>query len=377
MENVHTLDDLKQMQSLPLNIKIRMTENRIRDWINYHGTEGVYISFSGGKDSTVLLDIVRKNYKEVKAVFINTGLEYPKLREFVRSVENVEVIRPTMNFREVLINYGYPVISKEISEKAEEVRKGIEAGKTNTVRYRQFMGLERKENGEKSEFNCDHYKYLLTAPFKVSDKCCEKMKKEPAHKYGKEKEVTPIIAIMAAESRNRRTKWIKNGCNAWNLKNPESNPMSFWTENDVLEYIHKFNIQIAEPYGEVVIEKKTEYGCKYKTTGCSRTGCIFCLFGIRQDKERIARLQIKEPKLADYVLRGGEFGENGFWQPSNNGLGYWFIIEWLNIHNLGIVYYKDIDYSGIYGNERTRKILIAEKIKVVLKKTEVSDDSND
>ena len=70
--------------------------------------------------------------------------------------------------------------------------------------------------------------------------------------------------------------------------------------------------------------------CQYETTGCKRTGCIFCLFGIRQDLDRMVRLSEQEPKLCDYVMRGGEFNEKGMWQPSKDGLGYWFVLEWLN-----------------------------------------------
>lgn len=237
-KNVHSMDDLIYFQSLPLNMKIQLTRQRIRDWINEFGEDGVYVSFSGGKDSTVLLDIVRKDYPDIEAVFVNTGLEYPSVRQFALSKENVTELRPTMNFRDVIVKYGYPIISKEISEKAKEVRKSIAKGNTNTVRYRQFMGLEKKDNGEPSEFNCEHYKFLLEAPFEISDECCEIMKKKPVHKYDRKKCKHPIIAIMADESRQRRTKWIIHGCNAFDMKHPQSNPMSFWTEQDVLTYIH-------------------------------------------------------------------------------------------------------------------------------------------
>lgn len=71
----HTLQDLKIMQRLPLDIKIRMSQQRVRDWVNEFGIDGVYVSFSGGKDSTVLLDVVRSVYPEVTAVFVDTGLE--------------------------------------------------------------------------------------------------------------------------------------------------------------------------------------------------------------------------------------------------------------------------------------------------------------
>lgn len=73
-------------------------------------------------------------------------------------------------------------------------------------------------------------------------------------------------------------------------------------------------------------------GCQYETTGCKRTGCIFCAFGINRDKQRFVRLSEQEPKLCDYVMRGGEFSENGMWKPSKDGLGYWFVLEWLNVN---------------------------------------------
>ena len=69
--NKHTISDLYQMQSLPLSAKIRMTEYRIREWVEHYGDDGVYISFSGGKDSTVLMDIARKMYPGIGAVYVD------------------------------------------------------------------------------------------------------------------------------------------------------------------------------------------------------------------------------------------------------------------------------------------------------------------
>lgn len=121
-ENKHTMQDLYQYQALPLNIKVAMTKRRIRDWINEYGESGVYVSFSGGKDSTVLLDLVRQDYPSVPAVYVDTGLEYPEIREFVKTFDNVVWLRPKMNFKKVIENYGYPVVSKEISQGVFDVR---------------------------------------------------------------------------------------------------------------------------------------------------------------------------------------------------------------------------------------------------------------
>ena len=127
MSSKHTISDLHQMQSMPLSIKVRMTENRIRGWVEEYGTDGVYVSFSGGKDSTVLLDIVRKLYPDVLAVYVDTGLEYPEIREFVKSFDNVEWLKPKKNFRQVITEYGYPFISKEVSDKVQGARRYLKS----------------------------------------------------------------------------------------------------------------------------------------------------------------------------------------------------------------------------------------------------------
>lgn len=121
----HTMNDLYQMQSLPLEAKVQMSKRRIQEWVDEYGEDGVYVSFSGGKDSTVLLDIARSIYPNMKAVFVDTGLEYPEIRQFVNAFDNVDILKPKMTFKEVIEKYGYPFISKEVSNNVDGARRYI------------------------------------------------------------------------------------------------------------------------------------------------------------------------------------------------------------------------------------------------------------
>ncbi len=112
---IHDKERLAELQALPLERKIGITQARIIEWYN-HFNGDVYVSFSGGKDSTVLLNIARSLFPDVRAVYVDTGLEYPEVKEFIREYDNVEIIRPKMSFRNVITEYGYPLISKEVAE---------------------------------------------------------------------------------------------------------------------------------------------------------------------------------------------------------------------------------------------------------------------
>ena len=206
----HYAGELEQMQSLPLEIKIRMTKMRIQQWV-YAFSGEAYISFSGGKDSTVLLNIAREVFPNLPAVFCDTGLEYPEIREFVKRFENVVWLKPQMNFRQVIQKYGYPLISKSV---ANTLRGGHEPG---SYRWKKLHGEVFLKNGKPSKFNCVKWQFLLDAPFKVSEQCCDVMKKRPFHKYQKETGQMPIVATMADESMMRKNSWMKYGCNAFDL----------------------------------------------------------------------------------------------------------------------------------------------------------------
>lgn len=114
----HTMQELYQWQALPLNIKVRMTAERIRNWVNEFGEEGVYLSFSGGKDSTVLGHIIREvcGYKNIPFVFVDVPTQYPELKEFAKTFDNLVILKPKISFAEVCEKYGFPMISKEVSE---------------------------------------------------------------------------------------------------------------------------------------------------------------------------------------------------------------------------------------------------------------------
>ena len=257
---------------------------------------------------------------------------------------------------------------------------------------REIGGVRRESTTccQKSAFSQEKYKFFLDADFEIDNRCCRVMKKDPIHRYDKETGRHGITAQMASESRLRTQKWLENGCNAFDLKNPISNPMSFWTEQDVLLYIYLNKTPIASVYGEVVIDYEAmgqldgqmslfEYDQMelglfekerliLKTTGCSRTGCIFCGFGCHLEKgeNRWERLKRTHPGHYQAAFGGGRYEYKVFdrkgsevkvkrveydvlsrwceenkdnpaflirktWKPYK-GFGYKHVIDWINEH---------------------------------------------
>ena len=288
--------ELIMLQSLPLDIKIMKTKRRIEEWIDYFGENKVYISFSGGKDSTVLLDLVRQVNPNIPGVFIDTGLEYPETKEFVKTIDNVTILRPKMSFKQVIEKYGYPMVSKEQANYLDDIRNSTEK-----------MKIRRLEGDSHGRFKLSKkWYYLIDAPFKVSHRCCNVMKKEPAKRYEHETGRLPFIATLAEESSLRQQSYLKTGCNAFNSKRPNSTPLAFWKEQDILKYIYDNKLTINKAYGEVIYKDGV-----YSTTKCDRTGCIYCGFGVHLEKEpnRYQRLEQSHPQLYNYCMDKLKFKE--------------------------------------------------------------------
>jgi len=286
-------------------MKVQKSLAKIIEW--YMRNDGkVFVSFSGGKDSTVLLHLVRSQFPQVPAVFVNTGLEYPEVVAHAQSVENLVEVRPAMNFRAIIEKYGYPVISKDVAMTIDGYKRGA------TWAIERMTGTRR--DGTHFKFRDSLYKrwrFLLDAPFEMSDKCCYAMKEAPLSKFGNQNKMKPYVGTLAAESRRRTDSWLKTGCNSFQGRKAKSIPLAFWTENDILRYLEMHNLPIAKVYGDIV-----ECKGKYKTTGVHRTGCMFCLFGCHLEKEpnRIQRMAETHPKQYEYCLRDKEQGGLGLRQ---------------------------------------------------------------
>lgn len=300
-----TNDDLRYLQSMGLDIKIELTKIRIREWLDKYDS---YVSFSGGKDSTVLLHIARQIQPNIRAVFVDTGLEYPEIRDFVKSTDNVTIIHPDMNFRKVIEKYGYPLISKDVAQKIYTARNKPEGAYAD-----RFTGNDAHTLKYGERYSMVQWKWLKDSTIPVSHKCCDIMKKKPLKKFEKITGLKPIVATMTCEGYCRKTAWLRNGCNAFDSARPTSAPMSFWLEQDVLQYLHDYNVPYASVYGKIV---KDENG-NYTTTGCKRTGCVFCGFGAHLEKEpnRFQRLKQTHPKLWEYCMRDWDRGGLGMREP--------------------------------------------------------------
>ena len=96
------------------------------------------------------------------------------------------------------------------------------------------------------------------------------------------------------------------GCNAFDKKRPTSQPLSFWTEQDILRYIKEFNIPYAKVYGDIVEENGI-----LRCTGEPRTGCFACMYGVHLEKEpnKFQRMKVSHPKLYNYCINGLGLGE--------------------------------------------------------------------
>lgn len=281
-------ETLESLRSMPLEAKIIQTKFLIRQAVTTFGKDKCYISYSGGKDSTVLSHIAKQLYPDILHLFANTTNEYPETLKHIKwekeeNGTNIITVIPkdskgvVWNFKKVVDEYGYPMYSKRVS---------------NAIRTYQHALSERTKQNSIDYINRNFKKYEKYKELPISDKCCDKLKKEPLRRKAKELGMECVIlGILADESYQREKAWLEHGCNVfYKFKDNQSKPLSFWTEADILEYIEKYNVRIPELYN----------------MGYTRNGCMYCGFGVQlepPETNRFKRLAQTHPLQYSYFIQ--------------------------------------------------------------------------
>lgn len=281
-----------------------MTENefllqdritKIKSVISDYGEENFYISFSGGKDSTALSFLVDMAipHNKIPRVYADTGIELKIVRDFVYKLKEsdtrIEIIKPCTNIKDMLEREGYPFKSKYHSHMVDIFqRNGIE--KSETVQA--YLNLKIPKSGVKkfSEHLCPKilkYQFYDGAPFKISSKCCDKLKKEPLKKYMKETgRKYSITGVIASEGGQRESA----KCLAFSGKKLKAfQPLAPTTKQWVNWLIHEYSIDICDIY-------KPPYNFK-------RTGCKGCPYNptLGKDLETLKKFFPDERKQCELI----------------------------------------------------------------------------
>ena len=144
------------------------------------------------------------------------------------------------------------------------------------------------------------------------------MKKKPFKKFHKETGKYPYLGITQDEGFQRQRQYEKTGCNVYDANAPKSQPLGFWTKQDILRYAIENNIEICSVYGDIVCENGI-----YRTTGVQRTGCMFCAFGCHLEKypNRFQKMQTTHPQLYSYCMKKWDDG----------GLGMADVLDYIHV----------------------------------------------
>ena len=287
-ERTFAFERIKQMQSLSLNGKVLRSAAKIKEF--FAGVEGMaYMAFSGGLDSRVVLDIVRNECRfsaeEIPAVFVDTGLEYPDVRECALKHADV-VLHPKMTFGQVVKKYGFPVVSKTVSHALHKIR----TTKSDLCRRHYLEGASGSGKIGHLGVLPAKWRFLLQAPFPISDVCCDIMKKRPSAEYNKRTGRYPILGMRIEDSKQRRDMYLQRGsCNAFGKK-ATSWPIAFWKDEDVRAYIKERNLDYPAQYDK----------------GATGTGCFACMFGCHMEKgeNRFQRMYKENPTMWKACMDG-------------------------------------------------------------------------
>ena len=305
--------------------KVKYAEIRALEFVQECDRRGLNYHVSvGGLDSITLYLFLRSiniqapgisvsflEDKSIQEVHKQLGIE--QLQPSVKSVDDSgRVNRWTKH--EIIQEFGFPVLSKEIAAKIETLANPTDKNKTvrhaivtgETGAYGGYQKNSRMKMSQKwldkfGGYANDEEGTAYQVPnFKVSSKCCYYLKEKPCDEWAKEHNSVPFLGLMASEG-GRRAKSLRiNGCNYFGESTIRSAPFAIFSRPDLLQLAIDLNAPVPEVYG--TIERK-EDGTLY-TTKAQRTGCSMCGFGIHLEKRphRFDLLKERNPKEWNYWM---------------------------------------------------------------------------
>lgn len=320
---------MKQKQALPYELKIRSARQRVREY--YHeicNVRGANVHVSvGGLDSITLFVFIR-DYCHLDVPGVSASILEDKSIQAVHGALGIETVDPIKSKYEVIQEFGYPIISKEIAAKIENLQNPTEKNKTirhaiitgETGEYGGWQKNSRMKlpkkwlelfGGYENENEGTNYK---TPDFLVSAKCCYYLKEKPCDDWAKSHNSFPYLGLMASEGGRREKALMLHGCNYYGKTTTRSCPFAPFSRQDLLRLALELNVPIPEIYGSIERNSKGEY----YTTKAQRTGCSMCGFGIHMEKR---------PHRFD-LLRKKNYKEWHFWMYD---MGWGHVLDYIGV----------------------------------------------
>lgn len=299
--------DFLVKQKQPYDFKVAYAEARAWEFVNECGKRGLNYHVSvGGLDSITLFLFLK--HIGIDAPGISVSMLEDKSIIRIHKQLGIERIKPYRKKPDIIREFGYPILSKEIAAKIETLQNPTK--KNVTVRHAVITGETGEYGGYRKNTMMKLSKRWLqkfggadpegaalgyqAAPFKVSSKCCYYLKEKPCDDWAKEHNSVPFLGLMASEGGRREKALMRNGCNYFGATTIRSAPFAIFTRQDILQLALDLNVPVPEIYGTI---ERREDGTLY-TTGAQRTGCSMCGFGIQMEKRphRFDQLWKRNPK---------------------------------------------------------------------------------
>lgn len=298
-----TIKELKMLQALDHKTKNKKSDLRIREWIEYWGEDNVAVSVSGGLDSSVLLHKVRRLYPNVRAVTIS-AIECKENQEVLKNFENIVYLKPKYNQAEIIKKFGYPIGSKKIAKSIRRLQNPTP--KNLKSRNLALTGITSDGRESKRFKLAEKWLKFIDSPFKISEQCCYYMKEKPQLDYAKKNDIHYFIGTKAEDSMTRQSAYLGTGCNSFS-KDGNSNPLGFWTHQDILRYTVENDLPVSKIYGKII---QLADG-SYDTTKAKRSGCFVCAFGLHMEQQpnRFQRMETENPQLYKFAIETLGYGK--------------------------------------------------------------------